>query len=54
MAKVFSATGVEVITRTRTEHLPEGDKKKQKRKLLYYYIIFSYQQCQGQTWQGPY
>ena len=32
-AKVFSATGVEVITRTRTEHLPEGDKKKQKRKL---------------------
>ena len=52
MAKVFSATGVEVITRTRTEHLPEGDKKKQKRKLLYYYIIFSYQQCQGQTWQG--
>ena len=33
-AKVFSATGVEVVTRTRTEHLPEGDKKKQKRKLL--------------------
>ena len=34
-AKVFSATGVEIVTRTRTEHLPEGDKKKQKRKLLY-------------------
>ena len=32
-AKVFSATGVEVVTRTRTEHLPEGDKKKQKSEL---------------------
>ena len=46
-AKVYSVSGVEVITRTRTEHMSEEDREQFKGNALVFirYLILSFSMC---------